>query len=1125
MPSREELIEIIARSPLFDETTYARQHPDVSLSGMLPAQHYFYVGARLGRDPGPEFDGSGYLETYLDVAARGENPLVHFELHGRGEGRSPQPSRARSTGAQDSDPQRIDVVVPVFNAIDDVKTCLDSLKRCETGFRMRVLVINDGSDAETTKWLRSTCSAQSDQTQGDFPRFQLIEHDQNRGYTKAVNTGLKASDAGHVVLLNSDTIVTPFWLDGLVRCITSDPQLGIVGPLSNAASWQNVPDLLGPDGTFAINALPDGLDAAGMAAVVRKASRRTYPRSTFVNGFCFMIRREVITAIGYMDENAFPTGYGEENDFCIRAQDAGFTLAFADDTYVFHAKSKSFGTERREALSKDGSAAIRTKHGEPKFNALVKKVKRTTQMDLVREQVRWALHERTQPIGTEVMELLIGQKVLFLLPVKGGGGGAHSVVQEAAAMRELGVEARIAVRDADFHNFMALYGDVPDANTLFFGFRDETIVAAAQPFDVVIATIFSSVALLEKIAEACPWILPAYYAQDYEPWFFDEGTELHEEANISYTRVPGTLNFAKTHWICSQVEASHSVKVRKVEPSIDHAVYYPKARGASLSGGIHITAMIRPRTPRRGAGRTLELLARLKDRFGDKAKISIFGSNDDDPFYQELIEGVKDADHIRNHGVLTRPQVADLLRSADLFIDMSDYQAFGRTSLEAMACGVVPLVPQAGGSDEYAIDWENALVCDTFDVDACFEKLTRLIEQPEQLARMGIDALMTASRYSPRRAVLSELAAFAPELARHRRERPKPARAKVILIPATTSGANFSIAGSGFVRLIAPYRQDGLVGDWETHLLHDGTLPKPGTGDIAILQRDLRPETREKFDDWLTAWRKEGGRVIYEIDDDLTDSAALLERGYKDDPLALKQRVHKYASAADVITVSTNQLATVFADYSEKIWVVPNYIDANIWPADETRTDIEVAAPKLKLGYVGTPTHYEDMEFVKEALESIQAKYDVEIEVIGAFQIEKPLFGKRIGLPKNHAYPNFVDWLHKVAHWDIGIIPLVDSPFNQSKSNLKFVEYAALNTAIVCSDNPEYRLIARDGENCLMVPNDTASWEAALVRLIESPELRQRLATTAAQDMRDGWTVQANRDLYHSVLSDALDAI
>ncbi|MCB1333493.1 MAG: glycosyltransferase [Roseivivax sp.] len=355
---------------------------------MDPAWHYVRIGAVVGRDPGPAFSTKGYLGRYGDVARKRWNPLVHFEIHGRDEGRKPVPATAPAPAPMpDAARPAVDVVVPVFNALPDVQACLRSLAEARTGCTIRVLVVNDGSDAETGAWLREAV-----RTLGtDTVRYELFEHDGNKGYTVAVNTGLKASKAPYVVTLNSDTIVTPNWLDGLIRCMRSSPEIGITGPLSNAASWQNVPDLYGDDGAFAINPLPNGMSAADMARVVFGASARDYPRTTFVNGFCFMIRRAVIDAIGYMDEAAFPTGYGEENDFCIRAQDAGFALAYADDTYVFHAKSKSFGSERRVALSKAGGEALRAKHTAEKFARLVAEVEKTGPMDRVRARIKAAL--------------------------------------------------------------------------------------------------------------------------------------------------------------------------------------------------------------------------------------------------------------------------------------------------------------------------------------------------------------------------------------------------------------------------------------------------------------------------------------------------------------------------------------------------------------------------------------------------------------------------------------------------------------------------------------------------------------------------------------------------------------
>ncbi|SHH85107.1 glycosyltransferase family 2 protein, partial [Cognatishimia maritima] len=530
MSSQNDPIQTIANSALFDADTYAAAHPDVALSGLSPAEHYLRLGARLGRNPGPDFDSVAYLKVYKDVAAREENPLWHYETHGRGEGRSPKPEPFAPPQGQ----TRVDIVVPVYNALDDVQACLKSLADARNGYPLRALVINDGSDTATTQWLREACAALGT----PMATFDLIEHPENRGYTKAVNTGLKASNAPYVVTLNSDTIVTDYWLDGLIRCMRSDPQIGVVGPLSNAASWQNVPDLFGEDGKFAINALPGGVTPNDMADLVRRVSKKSYPRSPFVNGFCFMIRQDVLAAVGYMDEIAFPIGYGEENDFCVRVQDAGFSLAFADDTYVFHAKSKSFGSANKEKLSKAGGQAIRDKHGADKFSTLVKQVAQTDQMDEVRAPIKAALNRRNLSAAAGAVDWVTTQRVLFVLPVRGGGGGAHSVVQEVAAMRALGVVAKVAIRAADLDDFMRLYGDIENAHELFAPFTDGTLAYVAKEYDVLVATIFTSVRLVARVVEQLPWILPAYYAQDYEPMFFPEGDALWREAYDSYTAIP-----------------------------------------------------------------------------------------------------------------------------------------------------------------------------------------------------------------------------------------------------------------------------------------------------------------------------------------------------------------------------------------------------------------------------------------------------------------------------------------------------------------------------------------------------------------------------------------------------------
>jgi glycosyltransferase involved in cell wall biosynthesis len=93
----------------------------------------------------------------------------------------------------------------------------------------------------------------------------------------------------------------------------------------------------------------------------------------------------------------------------------------------------------------------------------------------------------------------------------------------------------------------------------------------------------------------------------------------------------------------------------------------------------------------------------------------------------------------------------------DVFIDFSDWQAFGRTGLEAMACGCATIVPEAGGTTEYAIDGHNALLVDTSSEDSCYEVLRELITDEGFRWRLQDKAPHKAAEYSTYRAAMSEL--------------------------------------------------------------------------------------------------------------------------------------------------------------------------------------------------------------------------------------------------------------------------------------------------------------------------------------------------------------------------------
>jgi hypothetical protein len=107
----------------------------------------------------------------------------------------------------------------------------------------------------------------------------------------------------------------------------------------------------------------------------------------------------------------------------------------------------------------------------------------------------------------------MNMRVLFLLPVKGGGGGAHSVVQEVSEMRRLGLYARVAVKRDQVANFVKAYADIPGSEDTFIGFEDRSLVEVAESYDIVVGTIFTSMKLVKRIVDVNPHILPAYYVQ------------------------------------------------------------------------------------------------------------------------------------------------------------------------------------------------------------------------------------------------------------------------------------------------------------------------------------------------------------------------------------------------------------------------------------------------------------------------------------------------------------------------------------------------------------------------------------------------------------------------------------
>ena len=232
----------------------------------------------------------------------------------------------------------VDIIIPIYNALDDLKICLESIYKHTDLTRHRLILINDNSPDEN---IRPFLEEQK------HDNIIVIHNHKNKGFSENINLGIEQSANRDVILLNSDTIVTARWVEKMLACAYSSEEIGTVTPLSNNATLCSVPVFCEE------NALPEGMSVEQMAGIVERCSLREYPRITVAHGFCMLVKREVIETIGKFDAATFGRGYGEENDFCNRAEQMGYIHVMCDDTYIYHSGTKSFVSKEKEEYIKE----------------------------------------------------------------------------------------------------------------------------------------------------------------------------------------------------------------------------------------------------------------------------------------------------------------------------------------------------------------------------------------------------------------------------------------------------------------------------------------------------------------------------------------------------------------------------------------------------------------------------------------------------------------------------------------------------------------------------------------------------------------------------------------------------
>lgn len=318
---------------------YSHSARRLFLSWDAAAFHYLTVGSGLDLSPRAGFSPADYRRHNPDVAVAGYEPFAHWLRFGQDEARQaaapavPPPPEIRHLLAHrrpEKSHATVDVVVPVYGSRALALQAIDSVLGAATRERFELVVVDDASpDPLLRGELRALAEA---------GLITLLENERNVGFVGSANRGFAFHPDRDVVLLNSDARVFGDWLDRLLVALRT-PRTATATPLSNAATILSYP------ATLCENRLPADTDIAQWDSLCAASSMPVVEIPTGV-GFCMAVRRDCLDQIGAFDHERFGRGYGEENDFCLRATAAGWRHVAATGLFVWHRGGTSFGDER-----------------------------------------------------------------------------------------------------------------------------------------------------------------------------------------------------------------------------------------------------------------------------------------------------------------------------------------------------------------------------------------------------------------------------------------------------------------------------------------------------------------------------------------------------------------------------------------------------------------------------------------------------------------------------------------------------------------------------------------------------------------------------------------------------------
>jgi GT2 family glycosyltransferase/glycosyltransferase involved in cell wall biosynthesis len=1012
-----------------------------------------------------------------------------------------------SAGDSNSD---VAIIIPIYNAADDVEACLESLIRHTTG-RVKAIIIDDKSPDERIQQIFWRYR--------DVRGFEFYTNETNLGMTRTNNKGIGLAGRADIVFLNSDTIVTPRWLEGLRTAAYSARDVGTVTAISDNAGAFSVPEM------GLANPLPPWMSREQYARALRQAMPGLPPRVPTGSGFCFYIRRDCLDDIGLPDEAAFPRGYGEENDFCMRAWRKGWVHVIDDKTLIYHRRSASFGDEKTE-LNRNGRAIVDDRY--PEYRKAITVFRTSPEILTMRYTARAVasgLDARatgrmrilyvvsTQTGGTpqtngDLMQGLADEFDTWLLRCDSRvmeltRSGDNAIVERHILETPIDI---ISHRAKEYDNVVAGWlhrhafelVHIRHISWHSLGLVDR---CTALSIPVVFSfhdfyTICPTIKLLDDMLRFCGGTCtPGNGTCTVELWPADRVPPLkHRWINQWRVMMDAVLRQCAAFVTTSQ--SAHDTLVSQF-PFLQERLFDLIPHGRSLA--MHRASA---RAPRPFGQIRILVPGNINDAKGARQILALRDADKLGRFeFHILGNAVKElaGPRIIRHGPYQRNEFA--ARALDIKAQFGAIfsiwpETYCHTLTELWSVGLPVLAFDFGAVAERIRSSGGGWLLPHEAPEAMIGALLRIVQDPDDYQRKS-NAIwawqesevtrntipIMAERYvGLYRKVLAARAAFHSGTGD---------RSAVALVGTLAPGNHRRNAapGSTFVRLwewtrnadTRPVRYMRLE---NADLCDDERVA--GLSAVIVQRNALDPLI---VDDVIARCHRQGTALLVEIDDDLLD----VPHGKDPDGryAAIAPSLERLLQASDSIIVSTEPLRVRLAPLNPDIKIFENRLSSRLWFAplsSEPSPDIpaRTTADEIRILYMGSETHEADLDLMREPMERLKRNMpNVRFWVIGGARNPQPWF-EVIERPKdNYDYPNFVPWFRKLAQsMDFAVAPLVEDRFNETKSALKCLEYAGAGLFGLYSDMPCYRPIVERHGFGRLIPAGPDKWLDALMSTI-----------------------------------------